>query len=127
MDIPLSTINASGGVFIAKKSYPIEVISSGLTGNFKTLTPPAGQVIKLTRISAPNNMTSLTTITVGGEVVVNAVLVAGSSASMALSNVWGIIDGMNEIVGEVDEVFIFSTNVALSSTLHLMYQEGVIA
>lgn len=114
-----------GGAFIAKKSYPIEVISSGLTGNFKTLTPPAGQRIKLTWVSAPNNMTSLTTITIGGNVVVNAVLVAGSSAGLATSNVWGILDGINEIITEVDEDVVFSTNVALSSTMEIMYQEGV--
>lgn len=116
-----------GGVFVSKTSYPIEVIASGLTGTFKTLTPPTGQRIKLTWVSAPNNMTSLTTITIGGSVVVNAVLVAGSSAGLAPSNVWGILDGVNEIVCGVDEVVEFSTNVALSSTMELMYQEGVLA
>lgn len=123
----LSSITGGGGVFVAKASYPVEIISSGATGTIKTLTPPTGQRIKVTGLVSNTAMTSLTTITVGGAVVVSAVILEGTSGNAASSNEYVILDGMNEITGEVDEAFVFSTNVATSNNIELMYQEGVTA
>lgn len=115
-----------GGVFIAKKSYPVETIATGQTGLFKTLTPPLGQRIRITQFTATGISISLTTINVGGSDVVSAVSIVQNTGSLDADNEYIVGDGTGFIVGEVDEVITFSTNVSTTHVLELMYQEGVV-
>lgn len=114
-----------GGDFVATKSYPIEILPVGGTGDFKTLICPAGQRLKLTQVSGSTLLTSLTTITFGSRVVVNSVnLEVPGPTSLSGNNEYFIASGQNEITGEVGEDIIFSTNVSTSNNIEIMYQEG---
>lgn len=118
-----SVLGGGGGSFIASASYPTEILSSALTGTIKTLTPPSGKRIKITSLTASDIMTSLTTVSRGGiDVVTDVVLTTGS---IPVGNQWVIENGMNEIVGEIDEEIELKTNVATSHNIRLLYQEGV--
>ena len=117
----LGSISGSGGS-ITKKGYPIETIAAGATGTYRTLTPPSGQKIKLTYLTCTTIQTNLTTLTIGGVDVVDSVLLTTGFGSNT-SNHWAILQGANEVIGDVDEIVEFKTNVATSSDIHFMYQK----
>ena len=124
-DKTLSTVVGSGGgEFIASMSYSAEVISSGATGTFKTLTPPLGKKIKITLLRSSAVQTNLLTVTVDGVDVVSAVKLDASLGGTILSNEYTIFEGVNFIIGDVDEVIELKTNIATTSDIYLMYQEG---
>tara|TARA_R100000951_G_C2649906_1_gene184010 strand:+ start:1625 stop:2011 length:387 start_codon:yes stop_codon:yes gene_type:complete len=122
MTIKLSSKGGSG-VFVASKSYPVEIITAGATGTFKTLTPPTGKRIKVTILNSQGTPTSLTTVTVGGSDVVTSVILAGGISGV--TNQWVITQGVNFIIGNIDEAVELKTNVATTQNIVLMYQEGV--
>lgn len=115
---------SGGGEFVASKSYPNEVISAGATGTFKTLTPPSGKRIKITKFLATAAQTNLITISRGGVDVVSLVNLDASVGASNLDNEFIISDGVNFIIGEIDEDIELKTNVATSNAISLMYQEG---
>lgn len=125
MSQTLTTITGGGGgEFIPSKIYPIELFSAGATGTYKTLTPPAGKRIKISILRAGATQTNLTTIAVGGVDVVSAVALESTVAAMNSNNEFIILEGINEIIGGIDEVVELKTDVATSQNTFLIYQEG---
>ena len=116
--------SGGGGEFVATKSYPMEVISAGATGTFKTLSPPAGKRLKLTWFIGNQSFSSLTSVSVGGVTNVDAVLLQPDTTATQTNNRFLIFHGMNIILGNVDEDIAFSTNVATTGDIEFMYQEG---
>lgn len=123
MSIEVGGNGGGAGEFIASRSYSVEVIAAGATGTFKTLTPPTGKRIKIQYLRPITDQTNLLTITRGGVDVVSLVKL-DSGTTLSGANEYLLRDGMNTIVGEVDEAIQLKTNVGLSSDIHLMYQEG---
>lgn len=126
-DVSLTSLKGSN-TFITKFASPTVVVSSGATGTHTTITPPAGQRVKLTSLGAQVLQTNLTTVSVGGSVVVNAVLVEGVGASPSSTNEFLLGYGspnQEPIVGEVGQALTISTNVATSSNMYYAYQFGV--
>lgn len=127
-DVNLSTITGAGGGFIAKFASPLIIVTSGATGTFATLTPPAGQKVRLAAIAGSALQTNLTTITIGGVDIVTAVKLEAENLQPNATNEFKINLGgsiHNWIDGDTDEVVELKTDVALSSNTIYAYQFGV--
>ena len=126
MTIKLSSFGG-GGVFMPKFASSGLQVSSGSTGTLVTLTPPAGQRVRLFQLIGAGTMTSFTTITIGGATVVNALRLS-NAASTSIPVPFYLIGGQSSaqsLTGELDEVLIISTDVATSHTINYAYQFGV--
>jgi len=130
-DINLSSITGGGGVWVSKFASLTIEIPSAQTGTIATITPPNGQRVKLTSLSAQSvTLTNLTTVTVGGvDIVTSATL----NSATATPNINGHIaigyssPSQEPITGEIDEVIELKTNIATSNITVYAYQFGDIA
>jgi hypothetical protein len=124
----LSSITGGGGGFIAKFASPLVSVASGSTGTIATITPPAGQKVRLTAIAASVLQINLTTITIGGSDVVTSVLLDVSGGLGNQANEFYIGFGSpNQVYidGDIDEAIEIKTNVATTSNTIYTYQFGV--
>lgn len=123
-----SLTGGGGGSFVAKFASPTVSVSSGATGTFATLTPPAGQKVKLTALaSGGTTQTNLTTVTVGGVDVISAVILESDTTPPDAANQLTIgftNPNCDSIIGDVDEVVELKTNVSTSQTTIYAYQFG---
>lgn len=115
-----------GGALITKKGFPTEVIPSGATGTIKTITPDPGTRVILTGLgSLTASQTNLTSIDVNSVTVVSAVNLQDIDSNADASNEFYIgFDRPNSgpIVGDIDEVFEITTNVATSQSTAISWQ-----
>ena len=116
----------TGSEFIVKFASKGQLVSSGATGTYITLTPPSGQRVRLSGLAAATTQTNLTTITVGGSDVVTDALIISTSNNGLTTDQFKIGYGLNnEITGDVNEVIEITTDVATSSSTFYHYQFGV--
>ena len=123
----LSSVTGGGSGFTAKTATGGILVSSGATGTLFTLTPPAGEKVRLTQLISTATMTSLTTVTIGGSAVVTAKkLVASTVSFLTVSDNWGISGEMsnNVIFGDVDEAVVVTTDIATSHNIYYSYEFG---
>ena len=121
-------LSSKGSGFSSKTGTSVATITTGATGTILTLTPPAGQRVKLTGLVGDSTMTSLTTILFDAVAVVTAVLLAsGTGSAIALNNFKiGFTDpNQDVIIGGVDAELTITTNVATSHDIHYTYQYGI--
>ncbi len=119
---------SGGGGFVTKFASPLIIVSSGATGTFVTLTPPAGQKVRVNALAGSARQTNLTTIDIGGITAVSAVNLEGENLQPNTANEFKIsFNGAlhNYIEGGIDEVIEFKTDVATSSNTIYAYQFGV--
>jgi len=124
----LSSITGGGGAFVSSFVSPTVAISSGATGTIATITPPTGERVKLTGLSAfTSSQTNLTTVTVGGvDVVVAVNLETYNNPPNSANEMLIGFENSNQdsVIGNVDDVFEIKTNVATSTTTLYTYQFG---
>jgi len=124
----LSSITGGGGGFVSKFASSVVIVSSGATGTYATLTPPAGQKVKLTALSSQSGtQTNLTTVAVGGVDVATAFILIAPSGEPSLTNqlMIGYANPNQEpIIGAVGEAIELKTNVSTSSGTVYAYQFG---
>lgn len=127
-NIPYAS-GGGGGGFVTKFASPLILVAAGATGTFATITPPSGQKVRLTMLSATSAAQSnLTTITVGGVDVVSAVNLEGENNQTNAANEFkiGLSNGNQMYIeGDIDEVVELKTDVALSNNTIYSYQFGV--
>lgn len=123
----LSSITGGGGGFVTKFASPTIIVSSGATGTIATITPPAGQKVRLTALSGQTLQTNLTTVTSGGVDVISLVLLESRT---------NVPDGANELVigysdpnhqfitFETGDIVEIKTNLATSSNTLYAYEFG---
>ena len=117
----------SSGAFIASFVSNSVAIGGGATGTFATITPPAGERVKLTGLTASAAQSNLTTVTVGGVDKVQGVLLQSINVVAAVTGRFNLGFGASSqesFIGETDEAFELKTNVALSSDTVYAYQFG---
>ena len=118
----------SSGAFIASFVSASAEVNSGATGTIATITPPAGERVKLTGLVASASQSNLTTVTVGGvDVIIDATLNKHDAAVLAAGflSIGYSEATQDSFFGGTDEVFEIKTNVATSSDTHYTYQFGV--
>lgn len=126
-DKKLSQVIGGNGGFLPKFASGMINVPPGATGTYITLTPPAGQRVRLTGFGAQTLQTNLTTISIGGNPVATDVLIEATS---------GNVNGINEFLigwgnavhpyldGDTDQAMEISTNVATSSAINYTYEFG---
>ena len=128
-DILLKSMVGSGGFLVKFASANIN-LGAGATGTIITLTPPAGQKVRLTGLmtNAGTDPISLTTINIGGVAVVTAVKLAKNTAGPEIAN--GFRIGYNQpnqhfLEGDIDEVIDIITDIGTSQIIGYSYQFGI--
>ena len=136
MTIKLSSFIA-GGSFLSKFfSGSLTETTGSITGDVLTLTPPAGQRVRLTSLAADDvSLTkSGTSVTVGATTVVNNLtlqatntsadgnFIVSGSANVNPNVSSGFIDS---ITGNIDEDIIINISVSSAGDIVYSYQFGV--
>ena len=121
-------IEGGGGFAMRGGSNGIESFAAGQTGAYITLTPPAGQKVRITALFSQSVIqTNLTTIAVNSiDALVDVRLDKHTGATTGLDIFKIGAEGPTSIPveGGVDEVIEIRTNVATSHTTFIMYQYG---
>lgn len=121
-------VGASGGGFTSKFGSGVIVVAAAATGTIVTLTPPAGQKVKLASIAAQSaNQTNKITILLDGVAVVSSVLLQFSGSLVNTTDHFMIgrqVSMMDPIVGAADEVLTITTDVATTNGTIYAYQFG---
>ena len=122
-----SVTGGGGGSFTSKFVSGGIIINAATTGTLFTLTPPAGQKVKLSQILGAAATTSLVTISVGGSAVVAALPLINDGADGMAGGAFGVGGnaGGPPIVGEYGEVIEATTNVTTSHVIYYAYEFGV--
>ena len=124
----LSSVTGGGGGFTTKFASGGLQVSTGATGTYITITPPSGQKVRLTLLTASAGVTTnLITVAVGGvDVIIGQRLRAGGQASqVGYISIGEENPQQSYITGEANEVFEISTDVATTQGTDYTYQFGV--
>lgn len=124
-------VGAAGGGFVTKFVSASQVVASGASGDLITLTPPAGQKVKLTSLVA-FGVEALISITVNAvNVVTTKSLNSGDSVVVdqfsvgAANNTGGEIADQEAISGGTDEVIIVKKDSGTTGVnINFSYQFG---
>ena len=97
--------------FIPKFSSTIQTISSGVTGTLVTLTPPAGQKVRLDHVAASAGTVSGITITRGVDTVVSVKTLVTATATILVNDqfaIGGVTTAVLPIPSKKDEIIVIS-------------------
>lgn len=136
MSALLSTIVETGGDFITRAASS-GLISSGVTGTILTLTPPAGQRVKLTNLSttAATNQVGISVV-IGASTVITELDLDGDSpntaAKFSVGNYQAYaaaappLANYNQFTGKTNEVLTILKNAGNTTvTVYYGYEYGL--
>ena len=136
MSKTLNSVMSAGRDFITRSAGG-SLISSGQTGTLLTLTPPAGQRVKLTHLSTlSGSIQSGISVIIGGSTVINALTVDGGSPNSASKFSLGRYQpyaagdppfgNYSQFTGRTDEVLTITKNAGNTTTvLYYAYEFGL--
>lgn len=124
-NINLSSAIGVSGEFISKFASAGIQINSGTGPILATLTPPAGQRVRLNFLAANSNQNNIT-VNVGGSNIISSKTLKTdlNATSNNLFSIGGGSGTISHIDGKTDEVIVFSVIGTLSIAITYAYQFG---
>ena len=132
MSVLLSS-KVGGGGYRRNFVSGVLTIASGSTGTLVTLTPPAGQKVRLEALQAVNSTTNAGNITVvvGADTVVTAKQLDGNvgagnfTIGIQSTQNGGNPSAIQSLTGSTDEVIVISVAGSTLATIYYNYSFGV--
>ncbi len=126
MSEKLISVIGSGADF-KTRAIASGTISAGLNGDVLTLTPPAGQRVRITHLTSRTGSNTFVNLTFGSTLLGAFTLTDGSSSSVIGEiSIGGTPDMGNHvsITGEVDEAFIVAKGGPATTLMDYGYEFG---